>query len=482
MDRALEFFLDKNLSTTGRGPQGLQTTNFTQTTKTNSLNSDNIIVGTEITQAQLELNQSYFNPNEYVNYRGSSGTNEITPLPFSVDKYDSRISSIIKWIGDNGYDALTLQPWMFAYLKDIGVYPANRLQILRRFPSGVGHDLYSHKSSPIATLVSYMRPDQKTSVAVDFSEEWTTSDDGFLSVIADVIGGVKIFGFDAGTPAMDTVSPAGEAFIGFIADKLGVTDIKSSPRGNPNMIHEAAIREANYKGLNFDFNYEFETTFLQKDIQAFGIDPEIAMLELIGQCVKMGTSNSDFIITGNASGVSNEIIRKLTDLNSNNDTEVIDLLINAATGALKTLTTDLTKLWTDTKDAASKGGVLEGTKFLGGEVLQGIADFGKFYISAFYWRLYGAAASMTGLNTAPWHLTLGNPKAPYFTIGNLICSNVNLELNNEFGYSDMPTEIKVKCTLKNGRRLGAQEITSLFNVGKGRIYFTPDKIKTGYKK
>jgi hypothetical protein len=480
MDRALGFFLDTTLLNNNNNTQGLQTTPFVQNTNTTKLSNDEIIVANEIIKTKLELKQSYFNPNEYINYRGNSGTNEIEPWTYSNDKYDSRISSIIEWI--NKYKALTLQPWMFAYLKDVAVYPANKLQILRRFPGGVGHDLFSHKSAPISTLVSYMKPEQTTSVAIDFSEEWTTEDDGFLAVMSDVIGGVKIFGYDGGVPAMDTISPAGEVFIGFIADKLGLTDIKSSPRGNPNMIHEAAIRESSYKGLNFDFNYEFTTTFIQKDIQAFGIDPEIAMLELIGQCVKMGTSNSEFIISGNASGVANEIITKLTDLDSNNDTDVIDILASAAKNALTGLTTNLAKLWEKTTDATEEGGIEGGAKFLGGEALGAIVDFIKFYISAFYWRLYGAAASMTGLNTAPWHLTLGNPKAPYFTIGNLICSNVNLELNNEYGYSDMPTEVKVKCTLKNGRRLGAQEISSLFNVGKGRIYFTPDKIKNRYEK
>lgn len=483
MDRALDFFIKGNLSTVSyENGRRFRQSEFNQTINLITLDENNNQVSNTLSNDRLVLNDSFFTPGTYINYRGISGTNQTEPISNDNTQYDSRITAIIDWISNKGYRALTLEPWMFAYLKDINVYPSNRLQILRRFNSGVGHDLFSHKSFPIATLISYMKADKAPSVSINFSENWKTSDDGFLSVLSEVISGISIFGSGSNAPSMDTTSTLGEAFIGYLANSTGITDLKMSPRGNPNMIHEAAIREADYKGLNFDFNYDFETTFIQKDIQAFGVDPEIAMLELIEQCIKMGTSKSEFVISGNGSDIVNSVIKNLTDGNSSNDNEALNEIINAATTVITNVTDKIGNFLKTTADKASTEGLTEAAKFVGGKTLDTLKEFGSFYISAYYWKLYGAAASMTGLHTAPWHLTLGNPKSPYFSIGNLICSNVQLEMNNEFGYSDVPTELKVKCTLKNGRRLGAQEISSLFNSGKGRIYYNPDNEKRLYKK
>jgi hypothetical protein len=53
-----------------------------------------------------------------------------------------KLSSIIDWTQKN-HEAMRLNVFHFAYLKDFGVYPANRLMVLRRFNGPVPDDIFS---------------------------------------------------------------------------------------------------------------------------------------------------------------------------------------------------------------------------------------------------------------------------------------------------------------------------------------------------
>jgi len=48
------------------------------------------------------------------------------------------------------------KPVDFAYLKDVGVYPNNRIIICRRFDSAVGNDLTQVADEPISTIISWI--------------------------------------------------------------------------------------------------------------------------------------------------------------------------------------------------------------------------------------------------------------------------------------------------------------------------------------
>ena len=86
------------------------------------------------------------------------------------------------------------------------------------------------------------------------------------------------------------------------------------------------------------------------------------------------------------------------------------------------------------------------------------------------WPLRGSIGVMSGLNTTPWHLTIGNPFSPILNIGNIVVENVKLDFSNELGFNDMPKSVKATFQLKLGRDLGKQEIERMFNNQYGRIY------------
>ena len=101
------------------------------------------------------------------------GTGQFSPFPTTVNKstgsstgiktptdihkdviYDNSITNLIEYC--KKYPSMKLDYADFAYLKNVGVYPNNRLIIARRFPAGVSNDLTAIKVSPLSTLISWV--------------------------------------------------------------------------------------------------------------------------------------------------------------------------------------------------------------------------------------------------------------------------------------------------------------------------------------
>ena len=64
----------------------------------------------------------------------------------------------------------------FAYLKNLGVYPNNRLIVARRFPGAVGNDLHAVSTSPMATMVSWIPENQENFFNIQYNEVWVEAD------------------------------------------------------------------------------------------------------------------------------------------------------------------------------------------------------------------------------------------------------------------------------------------------------------------
>jgi len=90
----------------------------------------------------------------------------------------------------------------------------------------------------------------------------------------------------------------------------------------------------------------------------------------------------------------------------------------------------------------------------------------------------GMKAILTGEPVGEWHLTVGNPFNPMMMIGNLICTGIKFEFNEELGPDDFPTELKATISLEHGMPRDRDAIESMFNGGGGRLYSLP----AGYEK
>ena len=89
------------------------------------------------------------------------------------------------------------------------------------------------------------------------------------------------------------------------------------------------------------------------------------------------------------------------------------------------------------------------------------------------------------LSPAPigfWHVTIGNPKRPIMSIGNLIITNVTVEHSGPLGLDDFPTGLKVTVELDRGKPRDIRDIEKLYMQGIDRVYTSmSDKIYDMYK-
>ena len=89
------------------------------------------------------------------------------------------------------------------------------------------------------------------------------------------------------------------------------------------------------------------------------------------------------------------------------------------------------------------------------------------------------------LSPAPigfWHVTIGNPKHPIMSIGNMVITNVQLEHNGPLGLDDFPTGLKVTVDLDRGKARDLRDIERLYMQGNDRIYSSMgDKVFDMYK-
>ena len=77
------------------------------------------------------------------------------------------------------------------------------------------------------------------------------------------------------------------------------------------------------------------------------------------------------------------------------------------------------------------------------------------------------------LSPAPigfWHVTIGNPKRPIMSIGNMIITDVSIEHQGPLGLDDFPTGLKVTVQLDRGKPRDLRDIEKLYMQGNDRIY------------
>ena len=70
-----------------------------------------------------------------------------------------------------------------------------------------------------------------------------------------------------------------------------------------------------------------------------------------------------------------------------------------------------------------------------------------------------------------WHVTVGHPMNPIMTMGNLICTGVDVSFPDDtLSLGDFPTTVKAVVKLKPAMPRDRAGIEMMFNHGKKRIY------------
>lgn len=442
-----------------------------------------------------ELFQSLFKNSGFAVYsKGTDSDGKVVGTETNLhddEVYDTSVISILKETGKQQSTALSAAD--FAYLKNLGVFPNNRLMIARRFPSSIGNDLTSiRNTTPISTLISWV-PDGDNFISFDFGEEWENNQDGDFKAVLNDIGKGVLGGDNKGGSLGDEFYKGFNAIplAGFmeslqykVLEKMGLTSKDNTqllPGGNPNLIRKSMMRRtvkdgSTGSGLKCSFSIKMTVEYELKFID--GVDPTITYFDIITNILSFATSNSTFQFNSNFANKNNKLLENFI---SGDNSKLLSGISEFATKLVEAIT-DIAKEFLGKLDEIFKqpekkeGEDANPKKTLADKILTGIigaisaASVGKF-IKKFRVRILAIISAMTGTPSTPWHITIGNPKRPIFSSGDMyIKDTVKVDMGPILQFNDLPSSIKCEFTLSNARPLGAQEIYERFNNGEGRTY------------
>jgi hypothetical protein len=395
--------------------------------------------------------------------------------------YDTSLLNILERL--SGTEA-QLRPADFAYLKDVGVYPNNRLMVARRFTKPHLDNIFGKvdKSLVMATMISW-KPQTDSFLEISFGEEWTDASGDFKDVLnslgKDFLG--KSLGDRAGGLAGAVPLPGfTEVLQRQVLTAMGLMEDDPNlplPSGNPNLIKEAKRRktigyEGTGSGLKCTVSIKMDCEWEQKFLS--GIDPTIVFQDLINKILVFSTSkSSNYGLTAKFEAKvqkwTNDPASILTDMVEYLKTALSNVVTEIQSGidALKKSTTQAEKAKTESE---TQQGILDN---LSKKILSEADTILKRVVSKYKIEIQGIARALTGAPSTPWHITIGNPLRPIFCAGDMYMnSEVNLTLGPTLAFNDLPSSIKASFTLVNARPWGLQEIMAKFNTGSIRVSTT----------
>ena len=417
--------------------------------------------------------------------------------------YDTSVLNIIENLAGT-IGALRMAD--FAYLKDLGVYPNNRLMIARRYPSPIGDNIIIQNkkgvTGPIATLMTWQPPDTDF-LNISFGEKWEDAKADFKDLLNNLGGDLSQSG-EGGTlgilagKAISAIPLPGfsEIFQRKLLAKIGIFESEAGqtvPSGNPNLIKEAKRRTTVGFGtpgsglsctVNIEMTCEYELKFIS------GIDPTIVWMDILATVLSFGTSKRD------SYGLNPRLGEKVQGWMENPNTLVSDAIQGLRDG-LSSITDEISTLIDEGKDkladlfGGNKEGVKSGTvsttteQAIAGTKESATSTFNVFkklagdalntIVLKYRVEIMGIIQALSGMPSTPWHITIGNPMRPMFCSGDMLTQDVKITLGPVLAFNDLPSSIKATFTLTNARPWGLQEIMAKFNSGYIR---TVDTAKT----
>lgn len=410
--------------------------------------------------------------------------------------YDTSVLNIIEKLANTKGQ---LKPADFAYLKNVGVYPNNRLMIARRFAAPTGDNIMVKKKpteiGSLATLITWV-PESEDFLNISFGEEWMEAEADFKGVLSGLgedmgIGNLGGIGGAAGNivPLPGFTEIFQRQFLASLK-LLDDTSANMIPAGNPNLIKQAKMRKTvGYSeagsGLTCTVQVKMLCEYELKYIS--GIDPTIVWMDLIGTILRFGTSESETY--GLSKSVSGKLIRW-----ANNPSvllkEVFQSIKKTITETIDKVKAQIDKVFNDgvaalnkakeeleanppPEDADPELEALNAQKKESNNMISKISelvgsianDILEGLVQKYRVKIIGIINSLSGLPSTPWHLTIGNPMRPIFCSGDMLTKSVSLKLGPQLAFNDLPSSITVEFTLENARALGMQEIMGKFNSG-----------------
>ena len=257
-----------------------------------------------------------------------------------------------------------------------------------------------------------------------------------------------------------------------------------------NRIYEppGTVRKTTLYNGELEFSHSFTLTF-DYELRAYeNINPRTAFLDLMNNIQQvtyrqgkfwggavwfMGTpgnrkgwETADALMTGafeKLDDTFNMLLRG--DLNIG---DLLGSLANGAAGLLKSAVKTAGDLLSsgnnETKQKAKDNLQKAITNYNINEMLEGMLK-NKLGRPA----VYATDSILSGNPTGLWHVTIGNPRNPILSVGNLIIENTSFQQYGPLGIDDFPTGIKVSITLKHAKPRDMVEIGKMYTMGRSGL-------------
>lgn len=373
----------------------------------------------------------------------------------------------------------------FLYVTKFG-YSINRMITLRRFPYACTDNIWeplssknnnagdSKKSLPriaqeeqdICRMVTYFNEDfNKLDDLLSFSYglRWKNLQAGMEAnrMIGDQEG---LSGF---MNKVATVSGDEDLIRNRI---MGENQLEVDPTFDSNKVHGPVdcINETHIRDIGFDFNKDFDITF-EYTLRSIGTrTPEYAMKDILANILCCTYNDGDFW-GGARYWTGKRPSRAMSKFKWMNSAKSIDDVLN---GAYSTLRAAIQSWQSDPKGSALNllKNIIKGS--IG-------AALGKIMDAVGRPGIVISNSLLSGEPVGEWHLTIGNPYNPILSMGDLICTGVQINFpTDSLSYGEFPTSMTAKVTLKPSKPRDRAGIEMMFNHGKTRMYWAPKKLSS----
>lgn len=440
---------------------------------------------------------------------------------YSLDIHDCSIKKLVQLSNENKMGREIYKYADFMYCKQLGKFSNNRLITLRRFPLPIGDDISKYSSAEkdglpnipgdVGRLVCWMDDDNKLEdiLKYEYHETFVEKKAQYQDINSkeeEPARGSLGALLNLANPKYRKMVAGGwnsdnkilNSFVGssriteFLLDSKG-TNRSDAPelltRYDQNRIYEpkATIKETHLYEGTLEFSHTFSLVF-DYELRAYeNINPKTAFLDLLNNIYqvtyrqgafwggaiwfigapqnKEGWQTADALINKNFDALSNTF-----DMLLRGNLNIGDLFGNWAN-----------KLVSIVKEAAApitsgEQSVADAAKNAGNKVADAINKYnvgdmikGMFKNKLGRPGLYAANSILSGDPVGPWHVTIGNPRNPIMSIGNLIIESSTIQHYGPLGFDDFPTGLKVTINLKHGRPRDMIELGKMYTGGKSGI-------------
>lgn len=371
-------------------------------------------------------------------------------------------------------DTPTKQPYYwndFIYAKWYEMIPNNAMITLRRYPFPIIDNPANIKDKnnpdslfpPIAQAVTWFGTETGNSLKDIMNMSAEVAWREIISKINTVDGNEKggqssLLGFLTGEKNRNDKGRSQDYIDAAKQDADHAEPFSNKLYGKLNVVKDVQVRD---RGLMFKQEFELKFTYNLKLYDH--INPKIAMLDLIANILSLCYNNGTFW------GGTNRYFPNVDNPGFFGDQGALysgqySKYFDSVKAEFNTITSgagNFFKSLVDDPIGALKQLAGEAATFALGNIL---ADSRP--------KMVGFPALMTGAPTGDWHLVIGNPFNPILTVGNLICKGVKFEFSEQLAHDDFPDEVTCIIKLDHARSRDKGDIESMFNVGKGRLYYS----------